>query len=257
MKKIILTVILMQALITEARPHHLGVLSSLNIGVRYSSLLQNRGLIFYDDFQIDPVVGVFFLDDKIEFLGDSIGYRDFIYADKVRLRTKLASLTDKPLYPAYDAHKISSGRKDTKEWVNQLEFFLPGYNENYQAEIDLSWAKDIAVHYGSYFELQSKIKLFDFKLPRADLLIEPNLYFSMGWGDERHNKYLYGPSANKSEITNFSYGVWFAFPDEADRFYPIVQVKHFSLVGKAKSAEYLQDTSGVLISFIATYGVLE
>lgn len=240
----------------QAGPHNTGLISSLNLGVRYSSLLQNRGLVFYEDFQIDPVLGVFFLDDKIEFLGDSIGYRDFIYADKIRFRTKLASLTDKPLFPDRDAHKISSGRKETQEWVNGFEFFIPGYNENYQAEIDFSYAKDIAAHRGTYLELQSKIKLFDFRLFHVETLIEPNLFLSLGWGDERHNKYLYGPSANKAEINNYAYGVWFAFPEEADRFYPIIQIKHFSVTGKSKDAEFSKEKSGFLISFIATYGIL-
>ncbi|AZZ36391.1 hypothetical protein CIK05_06165 [Bdellovibrio sp. qaytius] len=239
-------------------PHNTGLISSLNLGVRYSSLLQNRGIILYKDFQIDPVVGVFFLDDKLEYLGDSIGYRDFIYSDKIRLRSRFVSITDKPLFPAHEALKNSSpSRKDTYEWANQLEFFLPGYNENYFSEIDISYAKDLVAHKGQYVELQSKTKLFDFVIPKMDTKIEPNIYFSVGWGDDRHNRYLYGPTADVSEFNNLSYGFWFAFPDEADRFYPIVQIKHFEVLGQSKDAEYAKNSnSGYLISFIATYGIL-
>lgn len=239
-------------------PHNKGIISSLNLGFRYSSLLQNRGVIFYKDFQIDPVVGVFFFDDRLEYLGDSIGFRDFIYKDIVRFRTRLASITDKPLFPVHESIKSNlADRQDSYEWVNQVEFFLPGYNENYAAEIDLSYAKDLATHRGQYIEMQSKLKLFEFKISTTKTLIEPNLYFSAGWGDQRHNKYFYGPSADKSELNNMSYGLWLAFPEEADRFYPIIQIKHFKVIGQSRDAEYVRNSnSGYLISFIATYGVL-
>jgi hypothetical protein len=239
-------------------PHNSGTISSLNVGVRYSSLLQNRGIILYKDFQIDPVVGVFFFDDKLEYLGDSIGYRDFIYGDSVRFRTRLVSITDKPLFPAHDSLKNNStSRQDTFEWANQIEFFFPAYNENYTAEIDISYAKDLSAHKGQYIELQSKTKLLDFRVPSVNILIEPNWYLSAGWGDDLHNRYFYGESANKAEINNFSYGLWLAFPEEADRFYPIIQIKHFEVLGHSKNADYTENSnSGYLISFIATYGVL-
>lgn len=239
-------------------PHHKGLISSLNVGIRYSSLLQSRGLILYKDFQIDPVVGVFFLNDRIEFLGDSLGYRDFIYGDVLRFRTRLVSISDQPLFPAHASVKIDSpSRPETYELNNQIEFFIPGYNEHYLSEVDISYAKDLKAHHGQYIELQSKIKLFDFKSPYNGPIIEPNLYFSVGWGDNRHNQYVYGPSADQSELNNVSYGIWFNFPEEADRFYPIIQVRHFEVLGHSKSAEYAKNSnSGFLISFIATYGVL-
>lgn len=95
-------VYLQKAIAYSKDPHNKGLISSLNLGIRYSSLLQQRGIILYKDFQIDPVVGVFFLDDRLEFLGDSIGYRDFINEKSIRLRTRLVSLTDKPLFPSHE-----------------------------------------------------------------------------------------------------------------------------------------------------------
>lgn len=259
MKLLILLAILTSSVCLAAKdPHNKGTISSLNIGFRFSSLLQNRGVILYKDFQIDPVVGVFFFDDRLEYLGDSIGYRDFIYQDQIRLRTRFVSISDNPLFPAYEGIKNKLvDRKDSLEWANQVEFFIPGYGDNYIAEIDLSYAKDLVAHRGQYIELQTKTKLFNFRVAGVDTLIEPNFYLSAGWGDDRHNQYFYGPSANKSELNNLSYGLWLAFPEEADRFYPIIQVKHFEVLGSSQNAEYAKDlNSGYLISFIATYGVL-
>lgn len=257
----LLTVICLKSfpVLANQSPHHQGLLSSLNLGIRFSSVFENRGVILYKDFQVDPVLAVFFLDDRVEFLGDSIGYRDFIYQDRVRLRTRLVSLTDQPLFPDYESIRSNFvHRPDTYEWSNRVEFFLPGYIEKYLAEIDLSWAKDLSVHHGNYVDLQTKIKLFDFRLPFAETKIEPNLFASVGWGDTNHNQYFYGPSANGNGLNNLSYGLWMAFPEEADRFYPIVQIKHFQVLGDHANAEYAKNNSeGWLFSFIATYGVLE
>jgi hypothetical protein len=239
-------------------PHHTGLFSSLNLGIRYSSVFENRGVILYRDFQVDPVLGAFFLDDKLEFLGDSIGYRDFIYRDVLRLRGRLISISDKPLFPNYESVKFSTPeREDTTELSLQAELFLNGYGEKYFAEIDLDFHQDLAAHHGKYIELKSKIKLFDFSVFKSGPKIEPNFYSSLGWGDSQHNQYFYGPSAQNSEFNNFSYGVWFSFPEEADRFYPIILLKHFEVIGKSQDAEFARERNqGWLISFIATYGVL-
>lgn len=239
-------------------PHHTGTISSFNVGFRYSSVLTNRGVILYRGFQVDPVVGAFFFDDRLEFLGDSIGYRDFVVSDRVRLRTRLVSITDKPLFPEYESiRKDDPKRSDTAEWSTQLEFFWPGYNAEYIFETDLSYSKDISAHNGNYFELQGKVKIFEFRVPKFETIIEPNLYASLGWGDAPHNQYFYGPSANSSGFNNLSYGIWFAFPEESDRFYPIVQIKRFQALGDYQTTEFSRGRNeGWLFSFIATVGIL-
>jgi hypothetical protein len=241
-------------------PHHKGLVSSLNLGIRYSSILESRGVVLYRDFQVDPVVGVFLFDDKLEFLGDSLGYRDFVYEDQVRLRSRLVSVTDKPLFPAYDSVRNGNpDRPETYEWNSRIELFLPGYNGHYSGEIDFGYAKDISAHHGNYFDVQSKVKLFRYRLPFAGSLIEPNFYTAVGWGDSHHNQYFYGPTANESGFNNLSYGLWFAFPEDADRYYPIIQLTHFEILGDTnKAASYANGRGeGWLFSFIATVGVLE
>lgn len=260
MKRHIAALIVIWTLTATANvsPHH-GTLSSINLGARYSSILQNRGVIQYRDFQLDPVVAFFFFDDKLEFLGDSIGYRDFIFNDQIRLRSRIVSISANPLFPNYESsHAATPERPDTYEWSNRLEIFLPGYSDRYMAEIDLGIAKDLSAHHGTYFDLQAKYKLFDFQALPTKIKIEPNLFAAAGWGDLDHNRYFYGPTADAEGLNNFSYGLWFAFPDEADRFYPIIQVTHFETLGTNRMAQYAQNNSdGWLVSFIATYGVLE
>lgn len=243
-------------------PLRSGRWTSANIGARYSSLMHHRGIVLYDDFQIDPVVSLFFFDEKIFFTGDSFGYSDFILKDslqdQLRFRTRLVAFADTPLFP--DNEKIRSRfhhRQTTYEWSNRLEWYMPGYNKDYKSTLSIDCRKDIKEHSGVYFELEWRIKLFDFTLPRPSYYLEPNFFISTGWGDERHNQYLYGPSADQSEFTNVNYGAVISFPKETDRFYPIILLKHFQATGKSRSAEYARENEGWMFSFIATYNLLK
>ena len=250
-------------------PHHKGTLSSINVGARYSSLLANRGVVFYRDFQVDPIFAVFMFDDRLEFLGDSIGYRDFIGGgDSVRLRTRLQAITDKPLFPAHET--ITAGapsREDTYEWHSRVEIFFPGYNSKTWGEINIGYSKDLAVHGGNYVDVLGKLKVVDFRLPVAGTLVELNAFGSLGWGDGNHNHYFYGPAvdalgqraSDEAGVSNYSYGLWFAFPEEADRNYPIVQLTRFEVLGDSRrSADFARGRNeGWLLSFIATVGLLE
>lgn len=256
---LLFSVALLWEAVAHAEAHHKGLLSSINLGIRYSSLLQNRGVIFYRDFQVDPVVALFFFDDKLEFLGDSIGFRDFIWGEKLRARTRIAAISDQPLFPAHKSLKDSSPqRKRSYEWNSRLEWFLPAYNGKYLAEVDLGYSKDIGQSHGNYFELSAKAKLFSFHT-KALGAIEPNLFSTLGYGDGRHNLYFYGPGAGSAGFNSLAYGLWMNFPDNADRYFPIVQLSRFQVLGgENRAARYaLGRSEGWLLSFIATFGVLE
>ena len=231
-------------------------ISSAHAGLKYSSLLMKKGVIFYRDFQVDPVITVFFLDDKIEFLGDSLSYRDFIYNDQIRMRTKLSSISDNPLIPAHKSIKNKSpNREDTAEWTNTLEFFIPSYGDQYLAEIDLNYSIDLIEHKGHSWEIATKVKLFDFKLNNNTL--EPNLYLTYGGGDSKHNEYFYG-TLQKSGATHMSVGLWLNLPDKVDRYYPTVQLVYFTALDDFKKGSLSQGRSeGVLFSFISALKVLD
>ena len=182
MKNLFYTLLFLIPHLVLAKAHHEGIISSINIGTRFSSVLQKRGVIFYNDYQFDPVLAVFLFDDRLEYLGDSIGFRDFIFEDKVRLRSRLVMISDNPLFPNHSSiYSSSPHRKDTYEWSHSVEFFLPGYNSNYQSEIDLTFAKDISQTHGHYAEALFKYKITNLKLFGTEL--EPNIFTSVGWGD--------------------------------------------------------------------------
>lgn len=253
----IISIILLFSGLVQAEAHHKGTLSGITVGARYSSVLEKRGLILYNDFQIDPAITIFMFDDRLEFWGDTLSYHDFIYEDKIRLRTRLSSVSDDPLFPAYNSIRESRpNRPTTYEFINSVEMFFPGYNDNYQYELDITWAKDISRHYGNYLNALAKIKLTEFHSSLLNKRVEPNLVLGAGIGDKAHNKFFYGPDDEATGLTNYSYGIWLAFPDDADRFFPIVQLTYFSVTGDHRQAAYAKDyNQGWLASVIYTFRV--
>ncbi len=239
-------------------PHHSGTFSSLNLGVRFSSIYQKRGVIIYRDFQIDPVISLFFFDDQLAFLGDSIDYQKFIFNDQIRFRTKISVIGDDPLFPDYESVRVGNvNRETTYEWSNGIDFYIPGYNSDYLGEFEFTWSKDLKAHSGNHLNLIGKAKLFDFDLLSTKL--EPNLVASVGYADRAHNQYLYGPSANEIGFTDYTFGFWLALPGLADRHYPIVQLVRFGVLGeKNRQGDYATGKNeGYLLSFIASYPVLD
>ena len=83
--------------------------------------------------------------------------------------------------------------------------------------------------------------------------VEPNLVLGIGIGDKAHNHYYYGPDDNATTFTDYAAGVWCAFPDDADRFFPIVQLMYFAVNQDHRDALYAKNhNSGYLASVIYT-----
>ena len=79
--------------------------SGLKAGAKFFSIWESRGVIQYNDFQLVPVVALFMFEDRFEFLTSSVSYRDFVYEDKIRLRTRLQAISDDPIFPKHDSIK--------------------------------------------------------------------------------------------------------------------------------------------------------
>ena len=239
-------------------PLRTGLVSTASLGVVASSLMNHRGVVTYDDFQVSPFLVFIFFDEKVEFLGNSIGFRDYIAGDFLRFRTRLQYVSDTPYIPRNKTIEArGTQREDTYEVANGLEFFFPGYNSEYLSEISLMHYKDIKIHRGDYLELQAKIKLFDFKTGLSKAKLEPNLVITTGWGNARHNRYAYGTSNTNGE-TYRSYGLWIAIPEVVDRFYPNMQLTYFETASNQRQGDFARNRDhGVLFSFIASVSVLD
>lgn len=235
-----------------------GTISGIFAGARFSSNSMRRGVSLYPDYQVDPFVIALFFDDRLEFLGDAVNYRDFVWGDTLRLRTRLARIDDDPGIPAHEGIKRNLPNRETSaEWVNSLEFFLPGYNESYVTELNISHSKDLMLNGGNYFEAVAKVKLLHFSL--LGQIIEPNAVGTLGWGDANHNGYLYGlDSSGKARdgLNNMSYGLWIAIPKKVDRWYPMIQLMRFETLGDFRDNQFARErSSGYVFSFMAALKV--
>lgn len=242
----------------QAKVHNEGLLSSINLGVYYQSVVEKRGVTFYGDYDLNPTIALFFFDDRLEFLGDSIGYRDFVIPDQLRLRTRLSYVNDDPLFPARkELRDTYVNRENTFEIITSAEWFVPSYSDDYVAEIDFNWAADIKEHHGNYLELLTKVKVTDFEL--LSTRIEPQVFASVGWGQKEHNQYFYGPSADADGFNNLNYGLWLTLPETADRFFPIILISHYEVLGdKNKHAQFAEgNNQGYLVTVIASIGLLD
>lgn len=140
-----------------------------------------------------------------------------------------------------------------------IEYFLPAYDERYRAEIDFNISQDLSAHHGQYLEATAKLKLADWQIPWGGPRIEPNLVLTTGLGSSAHNQYFYGEGAQGWSLNNFYYGVWFALPEEADRYFPIVQVMGFTTLGEGNRQAFLARgrNRGILLSFLLTGNLLD
>ena len=258
MKYLLLVGILFYGYFAHALAHRQGAWSSLKLGARYSSVLQRRGVVLYGDFQIDPIISAYFLDDKLEFFGDALSYRDFLFtSESIRYRVMASSLSDNPLFPSNSAIKSNYvDRENTYEVSAGLEFFLASYDKDYWGEFDISYAKDIKAHNGYYLSAQSKIKISEMELFHKK--VEPHAVVRIGLGDEKHNRYLYGPTANGDGLNNWAYGFVFEFPEDADRLIPVIQLMRFETLGEERrNAAFAKDhNEGFLLSFLGTINFL-
>ncbi len=216
-----------------------GALSSVGLGLNYSNFLTKRGVIFYPEQQIFPLIGLFLWDDRIELSPEALTVTPYIYKSIIRLRSGFLRLSDGGIFPVNDALRGRlPNRPLSTEVFTRLEVLLPNYFQ-YRTEIDLRIAHSIQGHIGNFVELASKTKLFDFEL--RDLpLIEVDFVASVGTGDLAYNKYYYGPDAQAGG-GYYDVGITATLPHNIDRYYPGFQFRRFETIGNNRYGEYVRD----------------
>ena len=245
--KIISILILILAPIQILCSKEIFFIKDLSLGIHYASLKENRGVVSYDDFQIDPVITFEFLNPDFEFEGDSISYKKFIKPDNILYRTRIVYINDLPFFP--NKHNIGNSfhhRQTSYEWSHRFEYYFNSYNEKYWAEIDLEYDKDTITHHGNYFTLESKLKLFTYKV------FEPNLFLGLGLGDKKNNNYYYGPDSTNFGLSDFRAGINLLIPKYVDRFYSVADIHYFSVLNdQNKNAVYAKTKHNGIICTIS------
>ena len=137
------------------------------------------------------------------------------------------------------------------ELSNRLEYYFPSNLNNFIGEIDLEYDHDTITHYGNYIAVDTKLKLFKYKF------LEPNMYISLGAGDNKHNNYYYGPASNNFGLSTFAAGIKLLAPEYLDRFFAVADIHYFKVLGhENKEALYAKNNiSGMAIIISYTQSI--
>ncbi len=224
--------------------------AEVSIGLKYKTNLMERGAVFYKNWQVLPVLYFGLFKNKLQVAPSKIEYNDFLVGNTIRGRTGLQLFTDDFLISTGAGRTVRNSRTTTVEWVNTLELFLPNYVGNL-VTLQFWAAKALDQHKGVYAKFDFAVSIIKFlkdkARDRALALVEPQIFASIGFGDSRHNHYLYGTNVpNESALTDFEVGLRIVSPSKFDRYFPAFELSYFSVLDKdLKNGNLLvNDTSG-------------
>jgi len=217
---------------------------NISLGAKYSSNLSKRGMTLYDSHQVIPIYAIDFGSPDFVIVGSGLYFRHDVN-ENVRFRSiLLANATgDQPLYETGGV-KAAAARSMTHEWDNVVELSHPD-----RGEISVALSQDLKAHRGRYLQVGSRVILGRPMVGSATL--EPALFGFVGGGTESHNRYLYGANAVDG-LAHYEYGVSLSLPPNIDRYFPVLAVKRFGILGaENKGAELVQRTSNT--QFVALF----
>ena len=223
-----------------------GKFFSLAVGAKLSNDVVRRGARLYDGVQASPALYVGLFDHRIQFFVNSLELTDFVYSDVIRARTKINTVSDRPFLKTSGPLTARNARESSWEWTSCIEAFLPNLQE-YWGQMDLAYSKDIKAHGGHYLELTGRVTLARMFIENEKPMIQPQLFATLGWGDGRHNEYLYG-SARESGFNHVAYGIMIVSPSRIDPHYPVIQLYRYDVLGDLNQ-------SGTLVSQVSGYHV--
>jgi len=213
------------------------------IGLQSDSLLHKRGIVTYGSYQVFPIFSITLFNPDLSLAGSAIYYKYRLLGKKIILRTRLniGSTPDRPLYYTDEEEDERVRRDETSE----LDFFLEYQNEdNYYVRFQSS--TDVAENNGQYFELYGHIPLYNFsKGKRSESLIQLGAFVSVGYGDLKHNEYLYGVDASDWSINNAEYGFSISSPKALEMFWPTLKFSRFQILNDDnRSASFVKEKDG-------------
>lgn len=220
--------------------------AEVTVGAKYKTNLMERGAIFYKNWQVLPVIYFGFLENRLQVTANKVEYNDFLVDDVIRGRTGFQLFSDDFFIETGAERTVRNSRNTTIEWVNALEFFLPNYFDNV-VTVQLWVAKDFDEHKGIYAKLDFAASIIKFWGDGALALIEPQVFANIGFGDSKHNLYLYGSNVpSESALTDFEVGLRIVSPIKFDRYFPSFELSYFSILEEnLKSGNLLvNDTDG-------------
>lgn len=220
------------------------------VGALSKSLNTKRGMITYQGHQISPIFSIEKEGLPLMIAGSSLYYRQKIEGDFfVRSRLHFNATGDHPAYFTETPESETLQREQTNEWNVYLE------HQNNEHYIRFELSRDLNAHESNYFEVHSRFALFDYKKPGMKAVIQPSIYAAIGNGDEEHNQYLYGQSA-QSGVNHYELGFVIASPNVIDPFFPTLKLNYFEILGDDnREAEFVEHKQGISFEFLFAFRI--
>lgn len=226
---------------------------SAAVGFQANSLLYKRGIITYEGYQVFPIYSVQLFYPNLLLAGSALYYKIPLSSDSFFLRTRLNfdATNDEPLYITEEEEEDRI-RRDT---TNEFDLFLEKHFED-NSFIRFQFSKDLVAHHGSYYEVYGRLSLFNLVgASNKGSLLDLGVFASVGYGDEKHNEYLYGIGADKDSLNNLEYGITLTSPRAIDSFWPTLKISSFQILEDNKHGSFVQETSGVSAEVLAAIKV--
>lgn len=223
------------------------------VGLEGKSLLYKRGMVTYKGSQAIPIVSIQLMNPNLLLAGTSLYYK-YALNENFLLRTRLNtnSTPDDPLYIS-DEEEDERVRRDK---TNELDFYLE-YTNSKNNYLRFQISQDLTAHKGRYFEARGRIPLSDlYKKPGTEkVLLQLGAFWALGYGDEKHNEYLYGTDSDSGSVNNMEYGITITSPAVIDAFWPTLKITHFKLLEDNREGAFVQDEDGTVIEVLAAFRV--
>lgn len=218
------------------------------VGAKAESVLTKRGLITYGSKQIIPIFAIDLINPNLQFIGSSLFYKyNFSENLNLRLRYNFNASNDTPLYETSENEDKRIEREKTQEIDTMLEY------ESNSIYSRIIYSKDIVEHNGAFIDTHIRYALFENKIGKKNLNLKTNIFFEAGYGDHKHNEYLYGN--DESGVTYQSYGINLSTPEVIDSFWPVIQIEHFELLNSAIDGIYVDEKSGYKFSALMAFKI--
>lgn len=206
------------------------------LGAEYISLLERRGMIVYEGYQLFPIYSVDLFNPDFQLVGSTLNYR-WRSEDRrltFRSRLNLDSTNDSPLYETSEKEKDRIRRSTTSEIEGHVEWYA-----FQQLELSGNIGQDIGAHGGTHAEITTRVIVGNFwRKENGGAMIQPAFFGTLGGATESHNRYLYGTGA-EGGLSHYAYGFSISSPAVIDTFYPVLKITRFGLLGDSNRSASL------------------
>ena len=226
---------------------------NIALGAQASSLLYKRGIITYGGHQITPILSVTLFNPNLLLAGSALYYKHAL-SEKFFLRTRINtnSTLDRPLYYTDERE----GERVQRDKTSELDFYFEYINDN-TTYMRLQSSTDLVANNGQYFELYSHLPVFNFSTGlNKESLFLLGAYASIGYGDLKHNEYLYGDGASGWSLNNYEVGLTVRIPKVIDIFWPTFKLSRFEILGQGnRNASFVEEKHGWAVELLAAFRV--